>query len=309
MSSNRESAQTEGSYTTDYTTYSALHEQQIGTIPVDVPRTISAICPMSRLQIYAYGVGHFFNDIVGACWFNYLLLYLTLVNPIVPPDDKTHSASQVAGVVMLVGQVADSIATPLIGGLMDKAPNICGMGKKRPFYIIGTIFVGISFFNVFTPCTLCRITGHETNPPFSLVYANYILWPVLLNVSWPMVQVAHMSMPPSLSNSRSKRDKLNNLRNAFTFFSNLSCFIIALFLFKFLNNANLEYETLALCCTVFGVLCSITFMLGVPEKRLTDKAIALRKNANSFFHQFKESNYSAEERKVILAIKNDYVLE
>ena len=31
---------------------------------------------LTRIQIIGYGVGHFLNDLAGACWFNYLLYFL-----------------------------------------------------------------------------------------------------------------------------------------------------------------------------------------------------------------------------------------
>jgi len=31
---------------------------------------------LTRTQIIGYGVGHFLNDLAGACWFNYLLYFL-----------------------------------------------------------------------------------------------------------------------------------------------------------------------------------------------------------------------------------------
>lgn len=37
---------------------------------------------LTNLHIYAYGVGHFLNDLCAACWFNYLLFYLKSVEPI-----------------------------------------------------------------------------------------------------------------------------------------------------------------------------------------------------------------------------------
>lgn len=33
--------------------------------------------PLSRKTIYSYGVGHMLNDLTAACWFTYLLVYLT----------------------------------------------------------------------------------------------------------------------------------------------------------------------------------------------------------------------------------------
>lgn len=33
--------------------------------------------PLGRLATLSYGVGHMLNDITSACWFTYLLLFLT----------------------------------------------------------------------------------------------------------------------------------------------------------------------------------------------------------------------------------------
>lgn len=34
---------------------------------------------LKKVHIWAYGVGHFINDLVAACWFNYLLYFLNKV--------------------------------------------------------------------------------------------------------------------------------------------------------------------------------------------------------------------------------------
>jgi hypothetical protein len=44
---------------------------------------MDALTPVNN---WAYGVGHFLNDLAAACWFNFLLVYLTNFNPI----DKTN---------------------------------------------------------------------------------------------------------------------------------------------------------------------------------------------------------------------------
>lgn len=33
--------------------------------------------PLGRCTIFYYGVGHMLNDITSACWFTYLLVFLT----------------------------------------------------------------------------------------------------------------------------------------------------------------------------------------------------------------------------------------
>lgn len=33
--------------------------------------------PLGRCSVFTYGVGHMLNDITSACWFTYLLVFLT----------------------------------------------------------------------------------------------------------------------------------------------------------------------------------------------------------------------------------------
>ena len=64
---------------------------------------------MSRIQVFGYGVGHFINDLVAACWFNYLFFFLKRVV-------KTDAAST----AILCGQIFDGIATPVVGYISDR---------------------------------------------------------------------------------------------------------------------------------------------------------------------------------------------
>jgi Na+/melibiose symporter-like transporter len=61
------------------------------------------------MEVWAYGVGHFINDLTAACWFNYLFFFLKKVV-------ETDAASS----ALLAGQICDGIATPLVGIFSDK---------------------------------------------------------------------------------------------------------------------------------------------------------------------------------------------
>lgn len=52
---------------------------------------------------------------------------------------------------------------------------------------------------------------------------------------WASVQVSHMSLVPSLTVSRKKRDILNGLRNTFTYFANLTVLLLALLYFNIIE--------------------------------------------------------------------------
>ncbi len=73
---------------------------------------------LDNMKILGYGVGHFINDLVAACWFNYLLFFLNRVV-------KTTAAPA----AMLAGQIADGIATPIVGYLSDRTKTKFGINN------------------------------------------------------------------------------------------------------------------------------------------------------------------------------------
>lgn len=79
----------------------------------------------------AYGIGHVLNDICASMWFTYLLVYFHLVLGF----DGT-----LAGLILLIGQIADALATPFIGFHSDKRDDLwlCKYGRRKTWHLIGT---------------------------------------------------------------------------------------------------------------------------------------------------------------------------
>lgn len=80
----------------------------------------------------AYGVGHVLNDVCASMWFTYLLVYFHLVLGFSPAY---------AGVVLLIGQVADAVATPFVGLQSDKIDDfwLCRYGRRKTWHLIGKL--------------------------------------------------------------------------------------------------------------------------------------------------------------------------
>lgn len=93
---------------------------------------------LTRTHVAAYAVGHLCNDLCAAAWFTYVLFF---VKEVVMLD------SVIAGFVMLSGQIADGITTPICGFFSDKYDT--RIGKRTPWYIIGTILVIPTFLGIF----------------------------------------------------------------------------------------------------------------------------------------------------------------
>ncbi|KAK9282861.1 hypothetical protein L1049_011085 [Liquidambar formosana] len=84
---------------------------------------------LGRRAVFYYGVGHMLNDITSACWFTYLLVYLTDIG--LSPRD--------AAAVMLSGQLADGFTTIFAGELIDR------FGHFKIWHGAGSVLVS-SFF-------------------------------------------------------------------------------------------------------------------------------------------------------------------
>ena len=96
-------------------------------------------------------------------------------------------------------------------------------------HVIGTMFTFISYLLIFEECFLCKISGCDSD---MLKVVNYTLFFSLYNTGWACCQVSHMSLVPSLSVSRMRRDKLNGLRNSFTYISNFTALVIVMIIFS-----------------------------------------------------------------------------
>ena len=82
---------------------------------------------MRLITKIGYGAGHILNDMCEAMWFTYLLLFFH--NVILLSNFN-------AGMLVLVGQIVDGIATFLVGVLSDQEHDIwiyAHYGKRKVF--------------------------------------------------------------------------------------------------------------------------------------------------------------------------------
>ena len=145
---------------------------------------------LEKEHIWAYGVGHFINDLVAACWFNYLFFFLKKV---VVTDAATSA--------LLAGQICDGIATPIVGLLSDKTNT--RIGQRKPWYIGGLVLVFLCFIPLFS--------GYKSDS-VAEEYAFYTIFPGLFNIGWAALQISHMSLVPALTCSRKRRVTFYQLR-------------------------------------------------------------------------------------------------
>ncbi|XP_069858562.1 major facilitator superfamily domain-containing protein 12 [Dipodomys merriami] len=223
--------------------------------------------PLSAVARLSFAVGHFLNDLSAAMWFAYLLLYLHAV--------RAYS-SRGAGALLLLGQAADGLCTPLVGCEAARMRARCARyGPRRAWHLAGTICVLLSFPFIFSPCLGC---GERTPEWVALLY--YAPFIVVFQFGWAATQVAHLSLIPVLATSDHEKVELTALRYAFTVVANIAVFGAAWLLLHLQAPARdvdvgdqlgaqdvPVFRNLALLVVGVGAAFSLLFHLGTREGR------------------------------------------
>ncbi|KAH8934649.1 hypothetical protein BDL97_18G095700 [Sphagnum fallax] len=210
--------------------------------------------PLPRKYIVSYGMGHMLNDLTSACWFTYLLMFLTDVG--LSPRE--------AATVMLMGQLADGFATITVGQLIDR------FGHFKIWHAGGSILVGVSFSSVFGGCFACSLLSNSYQVAQTI---GYSISASIFNIGWAATQVSHMSLVNCITTNSSSRVALNSCRNAFTMVANLSLYLIAYVVFLILPasqpcDVQRQYSWIAGVAIATGSIFVLFFLLVVKEPRL-----------------------------------------
>ncbi|KAE9133618.1 hypothetical protein PF007_g3256 [Phytophthora fragariae] len=211
------------------------------------------------LRFLAYGVGHVLNDMCASTWFSYLLVFLLHAVAMSPVD---------SAVVMFCGQIADGVATPLVGVLSDRSSGLpaLGLGRRKTWLAVGSLLVVLCFFLVFGACAPRWLWA---GPSRLVLLVYYSAAASVFNVGWAAVQVSHMAMVPELSDDDNVRCVLNSTRYAFTILSNVLVFCVFLVLLRVVEPFGVpdteKFTLLAYTSLLVGGVCTVVFLTGTPE--------------------------------------------
>lgn len=183
--------------------------------PEDCPKSDKRSNTLPLSQRLGFSVGHFLNDLCSAVWFTYLLVYLQYVRQL---------SGQMAGLALLVGQVADALATPFVGFESDRETrwSFClSYGKRKSWHVFGTMCVIFSFPMVFIQCIGCN---EYTHPLSQLIY--YSAFIVIFQFGWASVQISQLSLIPDLTPFSHERLQLNSWVYAWTVTANIAVYSV-----------------------------------------------------------------------------------
>jgi len=153
------------------------------------------------------------NDMVASMWFSYLLLFFHRV---------LGFSNHLAGIVMVVGQVADGLSTVFVGYFQDKGKDcwLCRVyPKRKAWHLVGTILVLCSFPFIFNTCWEC------SNAPNSLQIIYYCVFVVVFQFGWVSTQISHLALIPDLTACKMERTVLTSYRYSATVLASLAVYI------------------------------------------------------------------------------------
>lgn len=87
---------------------------------------------LSFMTKLGYGLGHVLNDLCASVWFTYALVFYNVIIGLTNID---------SGLLLLIGQIADGIATPIVGILSDRVVISKFLydryGRRKTWHLIG----------------------------------------------------------------------------------------------------------------------------------------------------------------------------
>lgn len=173
--------------------------------------TDSAMRHSARLKFtekLGYGLGHVYNDLCAGVWFSYTLLFMQGV---------LGMASAVAGSLVMVGQVGDALATPVIGCLADR------YGTKRQWHIGGTVLVLAAFPLIFSWCPAC---GEASAAPAWWPPTYFTVVILAFQLGWAIVQITHLAMIPEIARTQTDRADLTAIRYSASVCSSVVVYVV-----------------------------------------------------------------------------------
>jgi len=128
------------------------------------------------------GVGNVFNDLYRQLLMSFEILFFMHVVQL--------SASQ-AGLIVLIGQIADATISPLTGYLGDRVnvPLLSSrIGRRKSWHLVATAIMMSSFPLFINRCFLCDTKDQSWLP---LVYFGFLS--AVTNLCYNMVEINHLA--------------------------------------------------------------------------------------------------------------------
>jgi len=199
---------------------------------------------LSLWQKIAYGVGDIYGGGAGVVISFYYLVFLTDVVRINPA---------LAGTVILISKVYDSITDPFEGLIADRTRT--RLGRRRPYLLAGIPLVFLSFFALFYPVDLAQETQR-----FIFVICTYLFFSTVVSI----VMLNYNALQSEITLDYHERTSLSSIRIFFSTFASILAALLPLEIVKLLPSVHQGYIVMGLA---FGALFALPFIATVAVTR------------------------------------------
>ena len=195
-------------------------------------------------QKLGYGVGDFYGGGAGTLISFFYLVFLT---------DVIRISPGLAGMVILISKVYDSITDPFEGVLSDRTRT--KLGRRRPYLLAGIPLVFLSFFSMFYPVAF----GSET-ARFVYVITTYLFYSTVVSI----VLLNYNALQAELTLDYNERTSLATYRIFFSTVSAILCALLPLEIVKAFPDVHTGWIVTAF---VFGLLFALPLIATVAVAR------------------------------------------
>ena len=201
---------------------------------------------MTTWQKVGYGLGDIYGGGSGVVVSFYYLIFLT---------DVVRIAPALAGTVILISKIYDSITDPFEGILADRTRT--KMGRRRPYLLAGIPLVFLSFFALFYPYSMESETTRFVSVILSYLFFSTVVSIVMLNYN---------ALHSEITLDYHERSSLSSIRIFFSTVASIAAALLPLEIVKFFPDVHQGYIVMGLAFGTFFALPFIATVLSVKER-------------------------------------------
>ena len=201
---------------------------------------------MTTWQKVGYGLGDIYGGGSGVVVSFYYLIFLT---------DVVRIAPALAGTVILISKIYDSITDPFEGILADRTRT--KMGRRRPYLLAGIPLVFLSFFALFYPYSMESETTRFVSVILSYLFFSTVVSIVMLNYN---------ALHSEITLDYHERSSLSSIRIFFSTVASIAAALLPLEIVKFFPDVHQGYIVMGLAFGTFFALPFIATVVSVKER-------------------------------------------
>jgi oligogalacturonide transporter len=191
-----------------------------------------------------YGLGDIYGGGSGTLIGFYYLFFLT---------DVVRISPALAGVVILISKVYDSITDPFEGIIADRTRT--RLGRRRPYLLAGIPLIFLSFFALFYPVNFTVETQR-----FWYMIVSYLFFSTIVSI----VMLSYNALHSELTLDYNERTTLSSVRIFFSTVSSILAALLPLEIVKIFPDVRQGYIVMAVA---FGLLFALPFIATVAATR------------------------------------------